>query len=73
MVDNFGAVSYESQKIEGHWRHDEVIYRDELTRLVVDIPDTSPNREWMSMFKARWMSKLEQLELWMVSYQIEVE
>ena len=25
VVDHFGAVSYETQKVEGHWRHGGVI------------------------------------------------
>jgi len=35
IVDHFGAASYETQKVEGHWRHSGVIYRDNLVRLVV--------------------------------------
>ncbi len=73
MVDHFGAASYETQKLEGHWRQGGVIYRDNLVRLVVDVPDTSQSREWMKDFKGRWKTRLEQLELWMVSYLIEVE
>ena len=73
MVDHFGAASYETQKLEGHWRLGGVIYRDNLVRLVVDVPDTSQSREWMKDFKGRWKTRLEQLELWMVSYLIEVE
>ena len=73
MVDHFGAASYETQKLESHWRHGGVIYRDNLVRLVVDVPDTSQSREWMRGFKVRWKTRLEQLELWMVSYLIEVE
>ena len=30
IVDNFGAASYETQKLEGHWRHGGVVYRDSL-------------------------------------------
>jgi hypothetical protein len=50
-----------------------VAYRDNLVRLVVDVPDSEENRGWMKEFKARWKAKLEQLELWLVSYQIEIE
>ena len=35
MVDHFGAASYETQKLEGHWRHGGVQYRDNLVRLTV--------------------------------------
>ncbi len=73
VADRFGAASYETQKVEGHWRHGGAIYRDDLVRLVVDVPDTDEHRGWMREFKARWKVKLEQLELWVVSYPIEIE
>jgi hypothetical protein len=73
IVDQFGAASYETQKVEGHWRFSGTLYRDELARLVVDMPDEDANRQAMHEFKARWKQRLEQLELWMISYVIEVE
>jgi hypothetical protein len=50
-----------------------VAYRDNLVRIVVDVPDAAKNRQWMKKFKKRWKARLEQLELWMVSYRIEIE
>jgi hypothetical protein len=73
IVDQFGAASYETQKVEGHWRQGGSLYRDELARLVVDVPDSPRNRAAMQAFKARWKARLDQLELWMISYKIEVE
>lgn len=73
IVDHFGAASYETQKVEGHWRHSGILYRDDLVRIVVDVPDSTSHRQWMRQFKDRWKVRLEQLELWMVSYRIEVE
>jgi hypothetical protein len=73
VVSQFGAASYETQNVEGHWRHGEVIYRDDLVRVVVDVPDTTENREWVRQFKDRWRARLEQVELWVVSYRIEIE
>jgi hypothetical protein len=73
IVASFGAASYETQKVEGHWRYGGVLYRDDIVRVVVDVPDSAKNREWMKDFKNRWRARLEQLELWMVSYRIEVE
>lgn len=73
IVDHFGAASYETQKVEGHWRHEGVTYRDDLVRLVVDVANTDEDRAWMREFKERWKAKLEQLELWVVSYLIEIE
>lgn len=73
VVEQFGAASYETQRVEGHWRQATVLYRDNLVRIVIDVPDTAKNRQWMKAFKERWKAKLEQLELWMVSYLITVE
>jgi len=73
VVDQFGAASYETQRVEGQWRHGGVLYRDNLVRIVVDVPDTDDNRNWMKQFKDRWKAKLDQLELWVVSYHIEIE
>ena len=67
VVEQFGAASYETQRVEGHWRQEGVTYRDTLVRLVIDVPDRPTNREWMRAFKQRWKQKLDQLELWMVS------
>jgi hypothetical protein len=73
VVGHFGAASYETQKVEGHWRHGGVVYRDNLVRVVVDVPDSDQNRSWMREFKRRWKARLEQVELWVVSYRIEIE
>jgi hypothetical protein len=73
VVDHFGAASYETQKVEGHWRHAGTLYRDNLVKLVVDVPDSSANRDWMKQFKVTWMERLEQIELWMVSYRVDVD
>jgi hypothetical protein len=73
IVDHFGAASHETQSIEGHWHSGGVLYQDDLARIVVDVPDLKSNRLWMKRFKADWKKRLEQLEIWMVSYRIELE
>lgn len=59
IVDHFGAASYETQKVEGHWRHGGVIVRDNLVKIVIDAPDSLSNHRWMKQYKDRWRSKLE--------------
>jgi hypothetical protein len=73
IVGNFGAASYETQKVEGHWRSEGVLYRDDLVKIVIDAEDTVENREWMRSFKKRWKDKFEQIDLWLVSYIIDVD
>jgi hypothetical protein len=73
ILDYSGASSYETQKVEGQWRHGGVLIRDKLVKLVVDAPAVISNRRWMKQYKERWRSQLEQVELWMVSYGVDVE
>lgn len=73
IVERFDAASYETQKTEGHWRFQGVLYRDNLVKIVVDAADSDENREWMREFKKRWKAKLEQIDLWLVSYTIDVD
>jgi hypothetical protein len=73
IVDHFSAASYETQKVEGHWRAGGILYRDNLVKIVVDVPDSDENRQWMKQFKARWKERLQQIDLWMISSEVEVE
>ena len=73
IVEKFDAASYETQKVEGHWRHQGILYRDNLVKIVIDAADEEASREWMREYKARWKEKLGQLDLWLVSYTIDVD
>ena len=73
IVDHFGSASHETQKLEGHWRYGGILYRDDLVRVFADVPDLAKNRKWMKAFKNRWKVRLQQIELWMVSYRIDLE
>lgn len=73
IVSQFNAVSFYKEAVEGRWLHEGKLYRDDLALLVVDIADTAKNRKWMKAYKARWKGRLDQLDIWMVSYPIEIE
>jgi hypothetical protein len=73
IVWQFGAASFRREAVEGQWQHEDVLYRDSLACIIVDVPDTVKNRKWMKAFKARWKKRLDQIEIWMVSYRVDVE
>jgi hypothetical protein len=50
IVEQFHAVSFYKEAVEGRWRHGETEYRDDLALLVVDIPDTAKHRKWMKAY-----------------------
>ncbi len=53
-MDRFDAARYETQKVEGHWRSGNIMYRDELVKIVIDSPDIPESRKWMRQFMLRW-------------------
>ena len=72
LRNHFGAVSCETQTIQGLWQHEGNVYRDELSRVFVDIPDTEGSREFFTRFKETLKSKFQQIDIWMTTYLVEV-
>jgi hypothetical protein len=68
----FGAVSSETQLIEGRWRHQGELFRDELVRIFCDVPDTADNRQFFVEFKQRLKVRFQQIDIWMTTYLVEV-
>jgi hypothetical protein len=73
IFDRFGAASSETQKIKGFRRHRGRTYHEDYARVFVDVADTAENRAWFREFKKRWKERLEQIELWVISYRIEID
>ncbi len=73
IFDRFGAVSYEPHRIRGLWRFEGKVYREKFARIVVDVRDTAANRRWIRKFKSRWKETLRQIDLWVVSYHVDIE
>jgi hypothetical protein len=67
----FGAVSSETQVIQGLWTQAQQVFRDELTRVFVDVDDTAEAREFFLGFKETLKSRFQQLDIWMTSHPVE--
>ncbi len=72
IVGEFGALSYYHNSVQGRWTDEDTIYIDRNSKIVIDIPNTPENIQWMRDYKARWKEKLNQLDLWLISYEIDV-
>lgn len=72
LEQRFGAVSCETQSIRGLWRQDDQLYRDELVRVFVDVPDVAENRAFFLQLKEQVKAQFQQLDIWMTTYPIEV-
>ncbi len=72
LEERFGAVSSETQTIRGLWRHEDNLFRDDLIRVFVDVPDVPESRQFLLDFKSRLKVRFKQLDIWMTTYAIEV-
>src|SRR5438067_2254796 len=72
LRQRFGAVSCETQTIQGAWEHEGEAYRDDLIRVFVDVPDVPANREFFRQLKERLKTRFQQIEIWMTTYPVDV-
>ena len=72
LEQRFGAVSCETQVIRGLWQHAGQIYRDDLVRVFVDVPDTPSNAEFFTQYKQQLKLRFQQHDIWLTTYPIEV-
>jgi len=68
----FGAVSSETQIIRGIWQHEGALYRDDLTRIFVDVNDTVESQTFFRELKERLKARFHQLDIWITSHPIDV-
>jgi hypothetical protein len=68
----FGAVSVESQTIQGTWSHLGQEYRDELVRVFVDVKDDRATRKFFTDFKMELKARFQQLDIWITTHPIDV-
>jgi hypothetical protein len=72
LEQQFGAVSCETQPIRGQWVHHGQSYRDDLTRVFVDVPDVPENRQFFIEFKERLKTRFQQLDVWVTTHPLEI-
>jgi hypothetical protein len=72
LVEHFDAVSVQPQSIQGIWMHEGVRYEDTSVKFIVDVDDTPENRQWFSTWKGQLLLRFEQIEIYIVSYPIDI-
>lgn len=72
LEQKFGAVSSETQTIQGFWQHQGQSYRDELTRIFIDVPEGEESIEYFADLKEQLKGRFRQLDIWMTTYPVQV-
>jgi hypothetical protein len=72
LVAAFGALTTSPDLFRGTWMHEGQRFEDEHFRMVVDVEATPENRAFLTRFKERLKERFRQIDIWIVSYEIEV-
>ena len=72
LETRFGAVSWETQIIQGAWQYKGEGYRDELFRVFVDVPNRAEHRTFFRTYKAKLKVRFKQIDIWMTTYPLDV-
>jgi hypothetical protein len=59
----FGALSTETQIIRGYWEHSGQTYRDDSSRLFIEVADTAENQQFFRDFKEKLKARFQQIEI----------
>jgi len=58
--------------VQGTWVHEGVRYQDESRRIYLDVEDTPENRQFFVDLKPILRERFQQIEIYIVSYPIEI-
>ena len=72
IMDQFGAVQIQPHTVLGLWVYEGSRYEDELRRFTVDIEDTPENQQFFVKFKQTLLERYEQIEIYIVSYPVDI-
>ena len=72
LIVQFGAVSFLPHTVLGIWVHERARYEDESLRLVVDVDDTPEDQRFFASYKATLLERFEQIEIYIVSYPVDI-
>src|SRR5687768_11130865 len=72
IAGRFGALTFIPQPVHGEWTHEGVRYDDVNIRIVVDAEDTPATAAFFTQLKETLKSRFQQLDIWIVSYEIRI-
>ena len=72
LVAEFGAVTWSPERVQGIWSQGGNIFEDTHIKVVIDVEDGPAVRAFFARLKGTLKSHFRQIDIWMVSYPIEI-
>ena len=71
LSDRFGGITQDTVRITGAWKYGSARYRDDLLRIRIDTNDPQA-RVFFRAQKDVWKARFQQIDIWIVAYEIEI-
>ncbi len=72
LAAHFGAFTFEPQPLRGVWMHQGLRYEENNLRVFVDVEATAENELFFARFKEILKQRFDQIDLWIISYEIHI-
>lgn len=72
LVAQFGAVTTQPEPFQGWWTHEGHIYEDRSLRFIIDAEATPEIRVFLTNLKEVLKARFRQIDIWMISYEIDI-
>jgi len=72
LRQRFGAASWETQIVQGVWEQEGAMFKDNLIRFFVDVPDLPEHRAFFKNFKGILKERFRQIDMWITSYPVDI-
>ena len=72
LAAEFGAVTWSPERVQGIWSQGGKIFEDAHIKVVIDVEDTPVVHAFFGRFKETLKSRFRQIDIWMISYPIEI-
>ncbi|MBI1832357.1 MAG: hypothetical protein HYR84_13015 [Planctomycetes bacterium] len=72
LMAHFRAVQIQPHTVLGLWVYEGARFEDELRRFTVDVEDTAENQQFFVTFKQELLERFEQIEIYVVSYPVDI-
>ncbi len=72
LLSRFEAIPVQPGTVAGIWIHEKMRFEDSLVKITVDVDDTPDNRQFFLDLKHVLRQRFRQIEIYIISTQIEV-
>jgi hypothetical protein len=72
LLAQFRGLTIAPHTVLGLWVYEGARFEDEQRRFTIDVEDSAENQQFFVDFKSKLLDRFEQIEIYIVSYPIDI-